>query len=117
MSGWKKATQKNPDGGIDALNNGYSPRLTDLWHKEFDKSIGIIAVIKLDNKYEVRRMEEVQRTGDMIRSLSGLSIKWDGGPVVEYSMNIQTGITEGRTVGTFDTRDVAVARAKEYMYS
>lgn len=117
MSGWKRATQKDLEDGVDTINNGNLLKLTDLWHKNFDKSLGIIAVVKSDDKYEVRRMEEVQRTGDMINSLTGLSIKWDGGPVVKYSINTQTDITEGRIVGTFDTRDAAVARAEEYMYS
>lgn len=120
MSEWKKVHEfsENDNERTSSGHDEYR-RITDIWKKQFQKSVGIVVILDAYDSFEVRRCEEVVGITDILKNINSISVNWEGGLSFSGSANtkISTNLFDGRIIGQYGTREEAIEHTKRYIQS
>jgi hypothetical protein len=121
MSEWEKVhefSESQKTEKTECRHNEYR-RITDIWKRRLQKSVGIVVILDAYDSFEVRRCEEVFGITDIIKNINSISVNWEGGLKFSGSANtnVSTNLFDGRIIGRYETRDEAVEQAKSYIQS
>lgn len=121
MLEWRKVHElpRGQEGENTEIQNDEYRRITDVWNRKFQKSVGIVIILDAYDSFEVRRCEEVFGITDVLKSASNISANWEGGLSfsVSTNINVSTDLFDGRIVGIYETREDAVEQAESYIQS